>query len=481
MRPSTRQLFVIVLFAAIFVMAAHGISDPDFYWHLRTGQYIVETGTIPHSDPFSFTAEGREWVTHEWLSEVLIFLLYRAGGFLLLILTFAVLVTAAFLIAYRGCEGKPFVAGFVVLLASVATGPTWDVRPQMLSLLLTAVFLSLLEEYRLNGNWKRIGPLVPLTILWVNLHSGFAIGLVLVGVYLFAISLEAFLDKNTSLQIKKPRNLAIIFLLMLACVILNPNGARMYTYPLETLTSAAMQKYIQEWFSPDFHLLMFQPFGLLLIALIGAALWAGAKIPLTSIILCMVFGYAALRSARNIPFFALAAVPVLSREVAEGIRGRGWLNHPKGNSQFPERMGYINAAIIVLIVGIAGARLISAGADQAEVEKSNFPAGAVGVIASEKPAGNIYNSYGWGGYLIWKLYPEYRVFIDGRADVYGDQFIEDYLRIYRAEPGWKDQLDRRGVRLALVEPDAPIAAALSQSPDWRRVYVDAHSIMFEKN
>lgn len=481
MLRSTRQLFSFLLFAAIFIMAAREISDPDFWWHLRTGQYIVETGAIPHSDVFSFTAQGKEWVAHEWLSEVIISALFRLGGFGLLIVAFALVITGGFFLVYRLCEGRPYIAGFVLLLAALASAPTWGARPQSFSFFLTALFLFLLERFRRAGDWRFLAPLVPLMIVWVNLHSGFALGLVEAGVYLFALLIDRLTNRSAPARRGQVPALAIVLVLMVGCVILNPNGARMYSYPFETLTSAAMQKYIQEWFSPDLHLVEFQPFGWLLLALVAAALWARARVPLPLILLSIIFGYAALRSARNIPIFALVAAPVLAREILEGIRAHGWFARNVDTGAVPRSFGYLNLGVLLLILAAAGTRVASVVANQAAVESANFPVAAANFIEKAKPPPNLYDSYGWGGYLIWRLYPEYRVYIDGRADVYGDQFIEDYLRIYRAEPGWSEELDRRGVRVALIEPDSPIALALLNSPGWHRVFLDNRSVVFEKD
>lgn len=480
MLPSTRQLFTFLLFAAIFVMAAREITDPDFWWHLRTGQYILESGTIPHSDIFSFTAQAKEWVAHEWLSEIIIYALFRAGGFPLLIISFALIITGGFVLAYLLCEGRPFIAGFVVLLSALASAPTWGVRPQSFSFLLTALFIYFLEDFRMKGDWRRIAALVPLMVLWVNLHSGFALGIVVAGVYLFVMTLEHLRGGDGGSR-RQVLSVATVFALILGCVVLNPNGARMYTYPFETLTSAAMQKYIQEWFSPDFHLAEFQPFAILLIALVGGTAWGRARLSLPYVLLSLIFGYAALRSARNIPMFALVAAPILAREIAGGLRGRAGHGQDAAPGDVRRNLGFLNLALMLVILATAGARLVSVAGNQTTVESSHFPAAAVSLIQSQRPPPNIYNSYGWGGYLIWKLYPDYRVYIDGRADVYGDTFIEDYLRIYRAEPGWSEELDNRGVRTALIEPGSPIAIALSESPAWHRVFVDSQSALFERN
>jgi hypothetical protein len=190
MTLSARRLFVAILFIALFVMTAREIADPDFWWHLRTGQYIVETHSVPRVDVFSGTVAGQTWVTHEWLSEVFIYVLFALGSYPVLMLTFAAIITLAFAFVYARCEGKPYLAAaFSLLLAALATAPTWGVRPQMISLLLTSVFLWVLEKWRVDaGDHKGhlyAWVLVPLMILWVNLHSGFALGLAIIAIYLF--------------------------------------------------------------------------------------------------------------------------------------------------------------------------------------------------------------------------------------------------------------------------------------------------------
>src|SRR5581483_8169077 len=183
---SPARLFTAILFVALFTMSVREISDPDFWWHLRTGQYIVETGTIPHTDPFAFTAQGKEWVTHEWLSEVIIYALYRVGELALLTLVFAGIITLALGLVYWRSVGRPYLAWFALLLGALATAPTWGVRPQMISLLLMSVFLVLLDFYGAKDDWRFLVPLPILTALWVNLHSGYALGLVVIGGYLIA-------------------------------------------------------------------------------------------------------------------------------------------------------------------------------------------------------------------------------------------------------------------------------------------------------
>ncbi|KAF0108699.1 MAG: hypothetical protein FD146_585 [Anaerolineaceae bacterium] len=485
MRLTARQLFPILLFIAILLMTIRPIADPDFWWHLRTGEWMVASHAVPHADPFSFTNLGKTWTAHEWLSELVIYGLYRLGGLPLLILTFALVITAAFWLVYRRSPGRPYFAGFALLLGVLAAAPAWGVRPQMLSLLLTSLFLFLLDRYSETRSLKWIIPLPFLTALWVNLHAGFALGLGIAAVYLGSDFLE-WIGSLVSPSGKKRnlRDLLPLAAVLAACglaVLANPNGARMYVYPFETLFSSAMQAYIQEWFSPDFHRPEWQPLAWMFLALIGLAIFARRhRIPLAHILLTLFFGYMSLRSMRHVPLFVLAAVPVLAA-LAEGAAGaaREALKTATGSpvQKAPPLPGWVNVLLILFALLAAGGRFASVVSSQPEVERETFPAAAVDWILANQPDGNIYNTYSWGGYLTWRL-RDYPVFIDGRADLYGDAFIESFLDIYRARPGWQEALADNGVNLALVEPGSAIGDALAVSPEWELVFSDENSLLF---
>jgi hypothetical protein len=268
--------------------------------------------------------------------------------------------------------------------------------------------------------------------------------------------------------------LGIVLVLSSAAVLLNPNGARMFVYPFETLTSAAMQRYIQEWFSPDFHQVEWLPFALLLVALVGTTLLGRARVPLAQVILLVLLGLLALRSARNVPLFVLVAVPVLSIQLAAWIPLRIPVGRPS------PVVGIVNLILAGVLILAALVRIAGVLMNQPLVEREKFPEAAVNWIVEHRPAPNLYNSYGWGGYLIWRLYPEYQVYIDGRADVHGDVFIEDFLEIYRGEAGWADKLVAQDVRLVLVEPHAPLARYLEQDSQWKKAYADELAVIYER-
>jgi hypothetical protein len=490
-----RRLFTAILFIALFVMATREIADPDFWWHLRTGQYILETGSIPRTDIFSFTRAGMPWVAHEWLSELLIYALYRVGSFSALILVFSSIISLAFALAWSRSEGRPYIASFALLLAALATAPTWGVRPQMFTFLFTSVYLLLLEKYRRTGRVRFLLPLPPLMLLWVNLHSGYALGLALTALFLIGLTVDkqfaaqATTGNSGTRPVPGPagRSPSVQFrplfgvLVALAVVVpINPNGLTMFVYPFETLTSRAMQTFIQEWFSPDFHLAEYQPFAWLVLALLAALALSPKRSSATDVLLLVFFGYAALRSARNIPIFALAAAPVLSEQLWALVEVRGWSLSFGPSGPTPRNIKVMNCVLLALIGSSAAWRINAVLSNQSAVVRDRYPVAAVDYLQSREPAERVYNSYNWGGYLIWRWGPNMRVYIDGRADVYGDPFIEEFLETYRAGPRWQVPLDKYGVQFVLVEPNAPLAVELARSGSWKRVYSDALAVIYEK-
>ena len=203
-------------------MAGRNITDPDLWWHLKTGEYIAQHGSVPHADPFSYTRAGQPWVAHEWLTDLLLYALHRATGTAGLIAVFAAILCTAFFFLYLRCGPDPYVAGVAVLFTAWATMPVWGVRPQVISLLLTSLWLLILE--RSERNSKLLWWTLPLTLLWVNLHAGFALGLALSALFLLGEGIELCRDQSAR-HSTRLWFAAFILLLDFLIVPLNPNGA----------------------------------------------------------------------------------------------------------------------------------------------------------------------------------------------------------------------------------------------------------------
>ncbi len=431
-----RTVFPVAVFAIIFTLALRQSStlDPDLWWHLQTAKDIVANRSIPHVDSYSFTRTGAEWITHEWLTELFMYGIYRFTGLGGLVLIFSAIVTGAFFFVYRISAGRPYVAGLAVLLAALASTPLFGVRAQMITLLLASVFIVILWSYEQNGRSRTLWWLPLLMLLWVNLHGGYALGFALIALFL----ISAVLDRDWRLT----RSLVISGVACAVIAPLNPNGFRIFTYPIQTLTSPSMAALIDEWSSPDFHQAMFLPLAAFL--------------------------------------FLLFAVLALSDHLWELMRARGW---NKGlEREEPATAGKLILGFIVLMTSLAfpiGLFRHFVSHQPAYVAKRN-PLAAVEFIEARHVPGPIFNKYGWGGYLIFRLYPDYRVFADGRADVYGDEFLFQMVDTYDGHPGWRAPLDRYGVRTVLIPPDASLASLLQIDREWRKVYEDNQAVIFTR-
>jgi hypothetical protein len=468
---SIRGLFVVLLFADVFMLGMRETVDPDMWWHLRTGEVIVQSG-VPHEDPFSFTVRGHRWITHEWLSEAVMWPVYRVGGLPALFLLFAAVATAAFGFVYRCSDGRPYLAGAIALLGATAGAPSLGVRPQVFTVLLAAVFVHLLERFARGEIGRRPLLLLPLlSVAWVNLHGGYLFGVALLLIYAAGEALDRRRGEDPTARGKSGFLVALAAACLVSAV-LNPNGTAIWTYPLHTLTSSPMQRNIAEWQSPNFHSYAYWPFGAMLG--LGALGWALSPRRPPARHLLLFFGLAAagLLSRRHIALFGVATVPVLAHSLTSLLRGTRVrsLVEPGRRSPMAAKRGRLHWALACLAVS---AFAIWAGVRVARSERSiarEYPVGAVEYLARNGIGrGRGYNAYQWGGYLIWRGVP---VFIDGRADVYGDDFLGRYVKTMRLDPRWPDLLDQFGVDYVLVEPSKPLAAVLLESRDWRSVYED---------
>lgn len=486
---SSRRLLVVVFMLVIFAAASQPIKDPDFYWHLKTGQYLLETRSIPTTDIFSTSKFGSEWVTHEWLSELFMYSIFRLFGYAGLIAAFAAIITATFNLAYRRCKEvapHPYIAGFALIVGAAATMPTWGVRPQMLSMLFASMFVLVLGDYCRNLRTKAIWSLIPLTVLWVNMHAGFAMGLALIVLTMMSLLTDGLLLPDESIKKTWPR-IRTLCLLLAGCigaVCLNPSGARMYSYPFETLNSSAMMQYIQEWKSPNFHEPMFQALALLFLVTFAALTLSGKRTRPGELLMLLVTALATLRSSRNVPFFALLAIPLLAEHSWHWVTAHPWgqwFTKPETRETGKAWvLKIVLNVLVLLIIPLTGVGLRIGGSvrNQWPTESEVFPAAAVDFMLKEKPPQPIYNEYAWGGYLIWRLYPEYRVNMDGRADVYGDALIEEFLAVHDGETKWREPLEKQGIRTVLVKPDVPLASLLRQDTGWQNVFEDNGSVIF---
>jgi hypothetical protein len=470
---STRRTFIVVIFFGLVGMAARNVVDPDAWWHVKTGEYIAAHRQVPGTDPFSYTRAGAPWVAHEWLTDLALYGIYRIAGWGGPITVFAAVLSAAFFLMFLRCAGSPYLAGILTLFGAWATAPVWGVRPQVLSLFLTSLWLLILERSELNR--KLLWWTVPIMFLWVNLHAGFALGIVLLALFLLGDFLERRLEqravRTSDLRL---RALAATLLLNLLVVPLNPYGVRMYSYPLETLRSKPMQNYIAEWASPNFHRLDYFPLLILLLVTVGVLTWSKTHVRARDIALLLAGTVAALSAVRMIPFFVLIAVPIVSQS----------LRKPAASQTPPRRtlpvLHLLNAAILLFIVAFVSTHLAHVIRHQPQSEAEHFPRAAVTFLETHPAPGPIFNHYDWGGYLIWRLYPSAHIFIDGRADLYGEPLLQQFADAYQLRRDWRPTLAQWGITRVIIPPDSALATGLRSAPDWAVIYQDPKAVIFSR-
>lgn len=487
-----QTVLVLVAFGIAFFLAAQPRIDVDLGWHLRTGQLIWETGAIPHSDPYSFTVNGQPWITHEWLSEVIFWPVYANWGHAGLMILCSTILTVGLWFVYRQMrdEACPRVLAALLVVLSTLTGLLiWGTRPTVFTLLLAPLFAWLLRRWS-RGDNRGLWALPPLMAVWVNLHGGYMFGLGLIAIYFFGGLAARWLPGDRPRG--SLRGLAWAGAFCLLATLLNPNTYQILWYPFDTLTSEAMRKYLGDWPSPDFHAPRFWPFAAMLALFFLSAARDLRRLPMVDVLLLLALAGLGLQSNRHIPLFAVICTPVLARQLpalAEDARilavksglARLWRS---GNR--PLRRGALLALLNWLVLALAGILLAAGVADSispqaiAKVQDAGFPVQAVAYIKAHAIEGRIYNAYNWGGYLVLNFYPERSVFIDSRADVYRDEFIEEYLETYYVRPNWRSTLDQHAVQYALLEYNGPLHILLTTSGEWREIYSDPVAVLLER-
>lgn len=485
-RPHTAVVaaFGLLLFALALQVRA---TDADFWWHLRAGQWILEQRRIPHTDPFSYTACGRPWIAHSWLADIALYLLYRYAPFilhplraLLQVATFGLLLRMAW---QRWPRLLPCL--LLVLAAFAATAGLWLTRPNSLSLTLFVVVLYLWHLYKSRGK-NRLWLLPPLFAFWANLHSGFIFGLLLLGCLWVGEALAGrFWSDPFPLEGRRWWRLGLYLLLSAVASLLNPYGWALLGYPFRYLLGGFTlhTHYVGEWLSPNFQEPAGLLFALLLLLLPAGMAWRRVGMAPAETLAILAFTLLALRAVRA----AGVAVPLLSYGAA-GVFG--WGVAPRsgigrhGAWPRPSRWGFwlwyggVGLLLLLLLAGI-GLEFAAWGVREGFVSESGYPRGAAEYLQKETGSGRLFNSYNWGGYLIWKL-PERPVFIDGRADLYGDALFAEYLQVWRAEPSWAEVLARWQVEWVVCERGVPLATLLESNPSWSKVYDDGTAVVYRQ-
>ena len=324
--------------------------------------------------------EGKEWITHEWLVDVMMFAIYDWTGLLGLALFFAFIVAISFALLYYASVGQPYIAGLMTMWGIASSLAFLNSRPQMFNILWGALVVFVVEKARhkeLDRRWLWTMPLI--ILIWVNMHGGFLLGIVIMGVYFVGDGIQFLLqgEREGGLNWDEVKILTAATVVSFFIALLNPHTYKMWTYAIvNTLTSEAMQSVITEWQSPDFHLGFFWIFGFMMFAAWFFAVYSKQKMTWTDALFLLGTGYASLQSQRNIPLFILVAVPIMSRHllgIFEGTAYHGMLSGEAPERPLSPRLRQLNWVVLLLTLVASVAFVFDEFGDMDEKLVENFP------------------------------------------------------------------------------------------------------------
>lgn len=487
-----------ILILIFLIKVVNGqFDDPDFYWHLKTGEYIVTHGMLPHGDIFSYTNPGRPWVLDEWLSQVILYLVHEWGGELGIKIFVALALTTCIWFCYTICEkilegdkGKAIILALMYCAVIIGVAP----RPHLFTFLFFSLFLYLLLDFKYFSEARRLWMIPLVMVFWVNLHGGFFIGLVLVWLFIISEWVTHYLDRDAEpLKRRHLMQLTLVGILALLATLANPEFIRHWLYLFQTLGMESSQGIIEEWRSPDFHQPIFAYWLVVVAGFLAAMVYAPRRPDVTEFFVPLVFVAGAFLARRNIPLAALAIAPFVAVYLRTGLMdgltkfvARFRRVPPENATGFRAKLSqpidkheYVMNWLLVLLT-LLSLILIYPERQKAISTSLNLtlPVKATDFIIREGIKGRMFNAYHYGGYLIYRLYPQQLVFIDPRTAMYGDAFLKDVLAIYHGSSVWKSRFDRYGIDYVICESESPLRQLLLEEGTFRLVFDDGmHSVL----
>ena len=476
--PNKETICRLFIWTLVYLIPAYQamlpIEDPDIWWHLRTGQWIVAQGHVPVEDPFSIFGAGKRWIAYSWLFEILVYGLHKYFGLTGLVgftVTMSLLVAVTIHLLLRRAR-LPFVAEVLLLAVIFASlKPLLSPRPWLFTILFSAIELILI--FTLRRSWKLLPALIlPLVfVLWANLHIQFVYGLAILGF----LALESFLNRFARFGLPQSDNPALSvtrsLLLLGSCflaTLVNPYHYRVYLAIFEYVTQSGAFQNISE-----LHPMFFRSLAdwlVLCLTLTGAFVlgwqrrWNVFYLALFVMAACFAF-----RARRDVWFMALAVAAIVS-EFASREKYSGYFDFTK------ERVAAVILSLFLCLYGLGHIRDVSENSLAKAVEL-HFPAQAVKFIRSSQLPGPLYNSLDWGGYLIWSL-PELPVAMDGRTNLHGDERIANSLATWNGSTAWNKDPELLRARLIIAQTGKPLTHLIRGYARYRLVYEDNTAVVF---
>lgn len=506
---TARILAVCLLFVLLGCFCIHRIIDVDIWWHLKAGQYIVSTRTVPQHDLFSHTSADHPWIDLHWLYQVLVYLVYRwAGGTGLLLLKSLVVLSTFALLFRTALQRAGILAVIIPTLFAALAFERYLPRPEIFTELLVAVYLFILFSFKYRGS-RLVFALPLLQIVWVNTEGLFILGVVIVAAFTVGEWLVWKLPWPSCWREPDAvtgRRWWMLFWVAVTCALacfLNPYGVKGALFPFTLYTRLGrgadiFSATIAELSPPPFfHFSTAHPplFFYNLLAAVSVLSFV-TNIRRLSVSRLLVFGsflFLSVLARRNIPLFACVAVPVTAFNLGEfwsDIRAR-WVSRfgvwAEGGG------GALSGILIVVLAGLIWSvttnRFSIRNWPLAEFgvgfSPYMYPVKAADFIEQAGLSGNMFNNIGIGGYLCWRGYPERKVFIDGRLEVHEREFYTEYIRVMQNPVYWNDLARRYDIDYVVLQhtmgDTQALIGRLHRQKNWALVYVDDVSVVFVRD
>ena len=502
----TDIIFLMLLFGLTYGgLQQRLLGDAGTGWHIRNGQHMLATHIITRTDSFSYTMPGHAWFAWEWLYDLGAGILYSRMGLNGVVFLSALLIAAIFAGLFRRAVVRsrdPLIAAFLVVLAVFASSIHFLARPHLFTWAFTFIFWEILESATTKNSLRRLFWLPALMLLWVNIHGGFLLGLALIGLYFLGELWEALASRQVeerSRAKRAARTLGAVGALSFLLTFFNPYGYRLWLHIYGYLGNRFYMNNIQEFLSPNFHGAAEKFFAALLLLSLLALAVNRTRLRPSHLLVILFSVYFGLYAERNIPIAAILLVLTITPLLAGAAeRGSGAAElAPRARNlflrwrKFGGRMAdmelglrghLLPLAAVILTIGVClnGGRLGARTVMGAHFAGKRFPLGAAAYLADHGIRSQVFNPDYWGGYLIYRLGPDYKVFMDDRHDFYGEPFVRDYIKAKDIQPGWQDVLRKQKVNWVLIPPDWALSNALKELPQWRVLYDDHHAILFAR-
>ncbi len=477
--PLRDFLFIIVLAGALTTGSRMLNTDSDLGRHLTLGGYILSSGHIPTVDILSYTRAGAPRPPYEWLAQVAFSLANRLLALDGVVLLASLILAAVFTLVYVDSVQRshtPVLALVLAAWAAVASSLHWLARPHLFSFLFFAVWLYGLERVRRGQPWP-FWSFPALMLLWSNLHGGFIFGFIGLGAYLAGWAVAAILGHP---NIRYGCKLLLIGVASAVASILTPDLWHNWDAVLSNSSGYILSRTVETMplriTSPSAW-----PFIAMLVLAVVLLLLRRLRAPAEHLILLAGLAAIGVAIVRNIPFFAIAAAPIMSEWASEALtRIPIWRRAEDKFSEMDADLTGLLWPVLVVAMVIA----VFAYKDRVMHEpifyfrSSVFPVQAADWVQNHPQPGRMFNDFNWGGYLLYRLWPEQRVFIDSQSDFYGESLTRQAADIAAAAPGWQAALERYQIDWIFIPRQTGLAAAAGSSPGWRIVYQDGLAVIF---